>query len=145
MKASGLARIGRTVELRYMPQGDAVANIALAFSYGKKDADGNRQTQWVEAALYGKRAETLAPYLPKGGKVVAYLSDVHIESYEGKNGPGHKLVARVDDLELAGSKGDDAAPTQMQQTQAKPQATRTTPATASGGSGFDDMDDDITF
>ena len=138
MKSIGLARIGRDAELRYLPQGDAVINLSLAFSYGKKGADGNRPTQWVDAALFGKRAETLAPYLLKGGLVVAYLSDVHIEAYEGKNGTGHKLVARVDDLELAGSKGDGAAPAQQA---AKPQTTRTAPAPAPAGGGFVDIDD----
>lgn len=144
MKAIGLARIGRDVELRYIPSGDAVANIALAFSYGKKGADGKRPTQWVEAALFGKRAEALAPYLTKGGAVVAYLSDVRIETYEGKNGPGHKLVARVDDLELcSGEKPQqreaEAAP------QLQPQRTAPRPPPMASGSGFEDMDDDIPF
>jgi single-strand DNA-binding protein len=68
MKASGIARIGKDVEVRYSPSGDAIANISLAFSYGKKQSDGKRATQWVDATLFGKRAESLAPYLKKGNR-----------------------------------------------------------------------------
>jgi len=102
MKASGIARIGKDVEVRYSPNGNAFANISLAFSYGTKQSDGNRATQWVDATLFGKRAESLAPYLKKGGQIVAYLTDVNIQTYESKSGQGVKLVGKVDDLELIG-------------------------------------------
>ena len=102
MKASGIARIGKDVEVRYSPSGDAIANISLAFSFGKKQSDGKRATQWVDATLFGKRAESLAPYLKKGGQIVAYLSDLNIQTYESKSGQGVKLVGKVEDLELIG-------------------------------------------
>ena len=106
MKASGIARIGKDVEVRYSPSGDAIANISLAFSYGKKQADGKRATQWVDATLFGKRAESLAPYLKKGGQIVAYLSDVNVQTYESKSGQGVKLVGKIDDLELIGGQSE---------------------------------------
>jgi len=108
MKASGIARIGKDVEVRYSPNGDAIANISLAFSYGKKQSDGKRATQWVDATLFGKRAESLAPYLKKGGQIVAYLSDVNVQTYESKNGQGVKLVGKIDDLELIGGQVERA-------------------------------------
>ena len=104
MKASGIARIGKDVEVRYLQSGDAIANISLAFSFGTKQADGKRATQWLDATLFGKRAESLAPYLKKGGQVVAYLTDVNVQTYESKSGQGVKLVGKVDDLELIGGK-----------------------------------------
>jgi len=54
--------------------------------------------------MFGKRAEQLAPYILKGNQVVAYLSDIRIETYEGKNGAGSKLVGRLDDIELTDRK-----------------------------------------
>jgi single-strand DNA-binding protein len=108
MKASGIARIGKDVEVRYSPSGDAIANISLAFSYGKKQSDGKRATQWVDATLFGKRAESLAPYLKKGGQIVAYLSDVNVQTYESKSGQGVKLVGKIDDLELIGGQVERA-------------------------------------
>jgi len=141
MKAFGLARLGRDAEIRTTSQGESVATLALAFSYGRKGSDGNRPTQWVDAALWGKRAEALAPYLVKGGLVSVSLEDVHIETFEGKNGPGHKLAARVVDVELASPKQAGAAPAQQQRPAPAP---RPAPAT-SGGHGFESMDDDVPF
>lgn len=135
----GLARLGRDAEIRTTSQGESVATLALAFSYGRKGSDGKRPTQWVDAALWGKRAEALAPYLLKGGLVSVSLEDVHIETFDGKNGPGHKLAARVVDVELAGGGERATAPAPR----AAP-APRPAPA-PSGGHGFEEMGDDIPF
>ena len=137
MKAFGLARLGRDAEIRTTSNGEQVATLALAFSYGRKGSDGKRPTQWVDGALWGKRAEALAPYLLKGGLVSVSLEDVHVETFEGKNGPGHKLAARVVDVELAGGGERTAAPAPSPRPAPRP------PASAS--SGFDDMDSDIPF
>lgn len=137
MKPFGLARLGRDAEIRTTSNGEQVATLALAFSYGRKGSDGKRPTQWVDGALWGKRAEALAPYLLKGGLVSVSLEDVHVETFEGKNGPGHKLAARVVDVELAGGGERTAAPAPAPRPAPRP------PASAS--SGFDDMDSDIPF
>lgn len=138
MKAFGLARIGCDAELRRTGSGDAVASLSLAFSYGRKGEDGKRPTQWIDASLWGKRAEALAPYLLKGGLVSVTLDEVHIETYEGRSGEGHKLVGKVLDIELAGGGERQAAP------RAPAPPPKRAP-TGSIGSGFDDMDSDIPF
>ena len=51
MKAFGLARLGRDAEIRTTSNGEQVATLALAFSYGRKGSDGKRPTQWVDGAL----------------------------------------------------------------------------------------------
>lgn len=138
----GLARIGRDVELRYTQDQQAVANLSLAFNYGRKASDGKRPTQWVDASLWGKLAEALQPYLTRGTAVSVTIDDVHIESFEGRDGPGHKLVGRVSAIELAGSR--DAQPAQRQQ-QPPAQQQRQQQRAPQGGGGFDDMGDDIPF
>ena len=156
IKAFGLARLGRDIEIRFIPSGEAVGKLSLAFDRRVK---GEKVTDWVEASLWGKRAEALEPYLKKGGLVSITLDDLHIETYEGKNGPGHKLAARVIDVELAGGRepaaqGQQAtAPRQQEQggyrtsgprqvPSSQPQ--RTAPAASNNG-GFADMDDDIPW
>jgi single-strand DNA-binding protein len=119
MQAFGLARLGKDAELRHTPSGDAVVNLALAFTCGAKSQDGKRPTQWVDATFWGKRAESLAPYLLKGGLVSITLDDVHIEKYQSANGEGTKLVGKVLQIELAGGGQSAAAPVQ-QQPAAKP-------------------------
>lgn len=142
-KMYGLARIGRDAEIRHTAGGEAVASLSLAFSYGKKGADGKRPTQWVDGALWGKRAEALAPHLLKGGLIVATLEDVHIETFQKQDGTGGvKLAGRVADIELAGGNDRAAAPTTAP---APRPVSRPAPAPSKASSGFDDMDDDIPF
>lgn len=132
----GLARIGRDAEIRKTSNGDAVVSLSLAFTYGKKGADNKRPTQWVDGSFWGNRAEALAPYLLKGGLVSITLEDIHIETYQGKNGEASKLVGKVSQIELAGGgQAQQAAPAQQQH--AAP-AQRPAP-------NFSDMDDDIPF
>ena len=138
MKAQGLARIGKDAEVRFTPSGTAVANVSLAFTYGKKGDDGKRPTQWVDASIWGQRAEPMAPYLTKGKQIVAYLEDVHLQTYtKGDGTQNTKMVARLADLEfVAGGEQASSQPKPQPKPQAAPQ---------SQGSGFDDMDDDIPF
>lgn len=132
MKAHGLARIGKDAEVRFTPGGTAVANVSLAFTYGKKGEDGKRPTQWVDASIWGQRAEPMAPYLLKGKQIVAYLEDVHLQTYtKGDGTTNTKMVARLADLEFVSDNSDHKL-TQKQQSapQSKPQS-----------SGFEDFED----
>ena len=139
MKAQGLARIGKDAEVRFTPSGTAVANVSLAFTYGKKGDDGKRPTQWVDASIWGQRAEPMAPYLTKGKQIVAYLEDVHIQTYTKNDGTTNsKMVARLADFEFVSDGSSDGQRTAPAQRQAP------APRQA-GGSGFDDMGDDIPF
>ena len=139
---TGLFRLGRDAELRFTPNGDPVVNLALAYNHGAKGQDGNRPTQWVDAALYGKRAEALIDYLVKGQQVVVTIDDPHIETYEGRNGPGHKLAGRISSIELAGSRQEGAA-RQAPAAPAAQQPQRQAPAQTANG--FDVDDSDIPF
>lgn len=139
----GLARIGRDAEVRNTTGGDAVASVSLAFSYGRKDADGKKPTQWVDGALWGKRAEALAPYLTKGTLVTVALEDAHIETFRKSDGTdGVKLAARITAIDLAGGGEKKATPAP---TPVPRQQQRQAPATVPAGGGFDDMDDDVPF
>ena len=135
---TGVFRIGRDAELRHTPKGDAVAQLSLAYNHGKKGQDGSRPSQWIDASIWGKRAESLAPYLLKGQQIYAVLSDPHIQTYEGKNGQGVKMVATVLEIELiAGQRPQEGQP----QRQERPK-----PAPAPSNHGdFSDMDSDVPF
>lgn len=135
----GLARLAKTVELRQAGT-DSVCNLALAFSYGKKDATtGYKPTQWVDASLWGKQAEALAGYLVAGKNVVVTIDDVHNEEYPGKNGTATKLVGRVSKLDFAADSG------QAQQAPAPRPAAPARQPQSGGAPNFSDMDDDIPF
>lgn len=148
MQLIGLARLGRDAEARTVGD-NTVANLSLAFDYydPKSTAQNKRSTTWIDAALWGKQAASLEQYLLKGTQVCCTVDDLHIESYQGKNGEGHKLVGKITSIKLAGGKneqnsaGSASTPAQNQ----RPPAPRPAPAPAPAASGFDDMDDDIPF
>jgi single-strand DNA-binding protein len=133
----GLARLGRDCELRVIKSsGETVADLSLAFSYGRKGEDGKKPTQWVNGSMWGKRAERLAPYLLKGGLVMVTLEDVHIEEYTKQDGStASKLVGRVLDVQLAGGGEREEAPKPV------PPVQKAAPA-KKAASGWDDMDEE---
>lgn len=155
-RTSGLYRVGRNVEVRFLNDGTPVANVSLAENYGRKDEQGNRPTQWVEGVIYGPRAETLGPMLTKGSQHVFHLSDCHIETYQKNDGTqAVKMVGRVEDVQLTDRR--DQAPQQQRpqqpqrqaapqpQRQAPPQRQASPPPYQQQASGFDDADLDIPF
>jgi single-strand DNA-binding protein len=121
---TGLYTLGRDAEVRFTASGDAVASLSLAYHYGKKDAEGKQPTQWIEASLWGKRAEAISQYLTKGKEIFAVLDDVHIETYNKKGGgEGFKLAARVSDITFVKSgMQKQEAPRPAQQASVKPAA-----------------------
>lgn len=67
-----VGNLGRDPELRYMPSGDAIANIAVATSYKSKDKDTGEQkeaTEWHRISFFGRLAEIVGQYLKKGSSV----------------------------------------------------------------------------
>lgn len=145
MQAFGLARLGRDAEIRSTAGGDAVCNLSLAFSWGRKDDSGRRQTTWVEGVLWGKRAEALAEYLVRGQQVMVTIEDVRVETFQKRDGgEGVKLVGKVTSIEFAGPppQADAPAPAPRRQAPAPTPAPRQQRAAAPAPSGFDDMDDD---
>jgi single-strand DNA-binding protein len=135
---SGLFRLGDNAELRYTPNGDAVVSLSLAYNYGRKGEDGKAPTQWINASLWGKRAEATAPHLLKGGQIYAEVSDIHIKTYAKKDGgEGFRLVGRIAELEFAGGRPAES--------DRSPPADNRSHAQNKPAPSFDDFDDSIPF
>jgi single-strand DNA-binding protein len=130
VKLIGVARLGQDAEIRHLQNGTAVCNLSLAYNFGKKGQDGKRPSQWVEASLFGDRAESLAPHLTKGTSLFVDLRDVHVQTFQKKDGSsGVKLTGTVDSLEFAGNRPGNEAPARPQKKSAP----------------FDDLDSDVPF
>ena len=139
---TGLFTIGRDAETRTTNTGTVVVNVAVAYNYGRKDADNKKPSQWVRVAMFGKQAEALAPHLLKGKQVSLVIRDLHIATFQkqdGSTGTSLEGVADFDDF-ARGPKQDGYAP-------APAAAPRPAPAPAPrASSGFDDLDDgDVPF
>jgi len=146
---SEFGRVGRDVELRFTPSGMAVAAIALAYEYGRKDQQtGKKPTQWVEVTMWGKTAEALSQYLTKGKQVFIEAKDVHIQTYDKNDGTqGFKLAAEFVGIKFAsdgqGQQQSQApAQQQQQQQQQRPAQQQSQQAAPPDHNTFDD---DIPF
>jgi len=67
-----VGNLGADPEVRYMPSGDAVANIRIATTDRYKDkqsGDFKEATEWHRVAFFGKLAEIVGQYLKKGSSV----------------------------------------------------------------------------
>ena len=86
----------------------------MAYNWGQKDREGKKPSQWVQASLFGERADSLAPYLGKGTQVFCILKDVNLEMYEGRDGKTyHNLRGTIDVIEFVG-KAEKVASTKSQ-------------------------------
>jgi single-strand DNA-binding protein len=63
-----VGNLGNDPEVRYMPNGNAVANLSIATSESWKDQQGQQQerTEWHRVTMYRRLAEIAGEYLKKG-------------------------------------------------------------------------------
>jgi single-strand DNA-binding protein len=127
-------QIGRDAEVRNLPNGDPVATFSVADSQGK-----DKPAIWWRCSLFGKRAQSLAPYLTKG-QAVTVSGTVTEREYTDKDGTQKKAQEiRVHDVALQGGRKDSAGiPPHPASAKAAAPAPR-------APSGFEDMDDDVPF
>ncbi|EEX6624640.1 single-stranded DNA-binding protein [Escherichia coli] len=67
-----VGRLGKDPEVRYIPNGGAVANLQVATSESWRDkqtGEMREQTEWHRVVLFGKLAEVAGEYLRKGAQV----------------------------------------------------------------------------
>ena len=153
---------GRDPEVRYLPSGQAVANVTLATSSRRKDKNTGEtveDTQWHRITFYDRLAEIAGEYVKKGRPIYVegrlkygkFTNKDGVEqntcdiiatemqllgSREGMGGPGG---------EDGGGGGGYSRPSAPPQRQAAPAPRAPAPAPSRPSSGFDDMDDDIPF
>jgi single-strand DNA-binding protein len=66
-----VGNLGRDPEIRYMPNGEAVANFSIATTENWKDKSGVKQekTEWHNIVAYRKLAEIIGEYVRKGSPI----------------------------------------------------------------------------
>jgi single-strand DNA-binding protein len=138
---------GADPEMRYLPNGDAVATLRLATTEAWKDkATGEKKesTDWHRVVLWRKLGEIAGQYLTKGAQVYieGKLTTRKWQDKDGQDRYTTEIVA--DGMKMLGSRpaGSDSAPA------ARPGPAQGAPAAAPGGGGqggFNDFEDDIPF
>ena len=103
-----IGRLTRDPELRYTPNGTAVADLRLAVNDNYSDRDGKRvdRTLFVDVVAWQRQAETASEYLSKGSSmfVEGRLQMDEWENKEGEKRSKIRVVAR--NIQFLGSRGD---------------------------------------
>jgi len=143
----GIGNLGQDPELRYMPNGDAVANISIACTDTWKDkATGEKKeaTEWVRVVFFRKLAEIAGQYLKKGSQV--YIEGaLKTKKWQDKDGQERYTTEIVaDSMQMLGSRQGmvDTPSRETTESRSTPQAARHAP---DAPSSFNDFEDDIPF
>jgi len=136
-KAILLGNLGRDPELRYTPNGKAVATFSLATTerWSGQDGQKNESTTWHNIVAWGKQAEVIKEYLAKGRQVYIEGRIVN-RSYDDKDG-NKKYISEVvvQNFQFIGGRGDSAGP----RDQAASQPNDVPAPPPSGGGDDDDL------
>ena len=146
-----IGNLGKDPDIRYMPGGDAVANITLATSETWKDKTGVKQekTEWHRVTFYRKLAEIVGEYLKKGSSV--YVEGrLETRKWTDKTGTDRYTTEIIaNEMRMLGSKSGGSSSEgenkNNETSSPKDSAVNNNNTTANHNSGFGDMDDDIPF
>lgn len=143
-----IGNLGRDLEVRYMPNGDAVANVALATAESWKDKNGDKQekTEWHRVIFFGRQAEIAGEYLKKGSQI--YIEGrLQTRKWNDKDGNERYTTEIVADrMQMLGSRSGNANggndTPQQQAPRQRPAAYNTQQQKPAN---FADFEDDIPF
>ncbi len=167
-----VGNLGADPEVRYLPSGDAVANIRLATTDRYKEkASGEMKemTEWHRVSFFGRLAEIVSEYLKKGSSVYIegrirtrkwqaqdgtdrYSTEIVADQMQmlgGRGGAGggggdDGSYSRGEPVERSGGGGRAAGGGGASAGGARSGGASNRPSAPAGG-GFDEMDDDIPF
>ncbi|WP_250512064.1 single-stranded DNA-binding protein [Caballeronia sp. INDeC2] len=167
-----VGNLGADPETRYLPSGDAVANIRLATTDRYKDKSSGEfkeLTEWHRVAFFGRLAEIVNEYLKKGSSV--YIEGrIRTRKWTDQSGQERYSTEIVaDQMQMLGGRGgsvgggDEGGYSRSAPMERSGGGSGRAPAggrasggagasgggssrpSAPAGGGFDDMDDDIPF
>src|SRR5471030_3177996 len=170
-----VGNLGADPETRYLPSGDAVANIRLATTDRFKDKTSGEMkelTEWHRVSFFGRLAEIVNEYLKKGSSVYIegrirtrkYTDQAGVEKYAteivaeqmqmlgGRSGAGggggggdEGYSSRAPAERSSGGGGASRGGAAAGRPAGGGNAGGASRPSAPAGGGFDEMDDDIPF
>jgi len=106
-RAQILGNLTRDAEMRFTPNGQAVASFAVATNRRWKREDGSdgEDTQFHDVVVWGKQAENVSPMLKKGGPVFVE-GRLQTRNWEGQDGvKRYKTEIVADNVIVLGNRG----------------------------------------
>jgi len=146
-----VGNLGADPETRYMPSGDAIANIRLATTFRWKDkqtGENKEETEWHRIVFRGRLAEIAGEYLKKGSPV--YVEGrIRTRKWQDKEGQDrYTTEIMADNMQLLGSRAGAGEPVTAREPAEAGAAGSGTPKPAAKkapAGGLGEMDDDIPF
>ncbi len=139
-----IGNLGKDPEMRFLPNGDAVANFSIATSESWKDkTTGVKQekTEWHNIVAFGKLAKIVEQYLKKGTSIYAegrLQTRKWTDKTTGQDRYSTEIV--IDQMKML-----NGAPAGGGSSQAPSPAPQRAAAPAAAPQKFDDFEDDIPF
>lgn len=140
-KAMIIGRLGNDPDMRYLPSGEAVANLSIATSETWKDKDGNKKesTEWHRVSFFGKIAEVCGQYLKKGG-LVYVEGKIQTRKWQDKEGQDrYTTEIRGERMQMLSGRAEGAG------NNSEPKEPPKSGNSGGGQGGFNDFEDDIPF
>ena len=154
-KAILMGRLTRDPELRHTQSNMAVCSFSLAIDRGRKDQNGERQTDFIDCVAWGRQAEFVAQWFTKGSMAIV-VGRIQSRRWQDQNGNNRTAVEVVaNNINFAGSKNSNAggganyqnnsAPAYQNAAPARPAAVEAAPSYSAGNADdfavIDDSDD----
>lgn len=138
-----IGNLGQDPEVKYMPNGNAVANITVATSESWKDKNTGEnvsKTEWHRVVFFRRLAEIVGEYLKKGSKI--YIEGkLQTRKWQDKQGADHYTTEIIaNEMQMLDSRGNGSAPAQQQSRPAQSAPAQSAPAPVNN-----QFDDDIPF
>lgn len=149
-----VGRLTRAVDLRYTSNGTAYASFTLAVDRDFKNQNGERETDFINCAMWRKPAENLANYTKKGS-LIGIEGRIQTRNYDNQQGQRvyvtevlaerfHFLESsKKDDNDVLSNEGTNTLPFNKNQNSSG-NFEKSDPFT-SGGDVFNVNDDDLPF
>ncbi|QKJ52170.1 single-stranded DNA-binding protein [Providencia rettgeri] len=110
-----IGNLGQDPEIRYMPNGGAVANLTLATSESWRDkqtGEMREKTEWHRVVIFGKLAEVAGEYLKKGSQVYieGSLQTRKWQDQSGQDRYTTEVVVNIGgSMQMLGGRGGDSS------------------------------------
>ncbi|AAK38029.1 single-stranded DNA-binding protein [Lactococcus cremoris] len=143
-----VGRLTRDPELRYTPQNQAVGTFGLAVNRQFKNANGEREADFINCVIWRQQAENLAKFAKKGA-LIGITGRIQTRNYENQQGQKVYVTEVVADtfqmLESNKTQGQQASKPQAQNKKPQTPDPFKAPAADPFAGGTEISDDQLPF
>ena len=139
-----IGRLAKDVELKYTPANQAVAQFTLAVNRTFKNANGERESDFINCVIWRKSAENFANFAKKGA-LIGITGRIQTRNYENQQGQRVYVTEVIaENFQMLESRNQQQGQQQAQPQQATQQQAKQ-PDPFAGGAPTSLNDDDLPF